>query len=156
ISHWGTSVIMDGRFDDDKSLVFTYGQRTATSLSSGQTKALMAIRVAPSADNGVAAAFDSIRTELIDFCYTQFKDFPALFTPCENTPNSIEEWEQYYMSGIKDFHTSGKVSSSLGIPMFLLTTQSKYTMPDGSDVKLPINNYSQALVEIESFVNKLR
>jgi len=57
ISHWGTSVIMDGRFDDDKSLVFTYGQRTATSLTAGQTKALMAIRVAPSVDNGIAAAF---------------------------------------------------------------------------------------------------
>jgi len=28
ISHWGTSVIMDGQFNDDKSLVFTYGQRT--------------------------------------------------------------------------------------------------------------------------------
>jgi hypothetical protein len=26
MSHWGTSVIMDGRFDDDKSLLFTFGQ----------------------------------------------------------------------------------------------------------------------------------
>jgi hypothetical protein len=33
ISHWGTSVIMDGRFDDDKSLLFTYGQTTGTSLA---------------------------------------------------------------------------------------------------------------------------
>ena len=57
ISHWGTSVIMDGRFDDDKSLVFTYGQVTTTNLTAGQTKALMSIRVAPSVDSGVAAAF---------------------------------------------------------------------------------------------------
>jgi hypothetical protein len=57
ISHWGTSVIMDGRFDDDKSLVFTYGQITGTNLTPGQTKALMSIRVAPSVDGGVAAAF---------------------------------------------------------------------------------------------------
>ena len=57
ISHWGTSVIMDGRFDDDKSLVFTYGQITGTSLSPGQTKALLSIRVAPSVDAGVSAAF---------------------------------------------------------------------------------------------------
>jgi len=34
ISHWGTSAIMDGRFDDDKSLLFTYGQTTATGLGS--------------------------------------------------------------------------------------------------------------------------
>jgi hypothetical protein len=57
ISHWGTSVIMDGRYDDDKSLVFTYGQRTATTISPGATRALLAIRVAPSVDNGIAAAF---------------------------------------------------------------------------------------------------
>lgn len=39
ISHWGTSVIMDGRFDEDKSLIFTYGQSTLTSLgpSNGTT-----------------------------------------------------------------------------------------------------------------------
>ncbi|MBW4478715.1 MAG: ParA family protein [Tolypothrix brevis GSE-NOS-MK-07-07A] len=107
-------------------------------------------------NDGVAAAFDSIRTELITFCYDQFKKFPSLFALCENTPTSKEEWENYYVSGIKDFHTSGKVSSSLGIPMFLLPNQSKYTMPDGSDVKLPSSNYSEALENIESFVNKLR
>jgi hypothetical protein len=32
ISHWGTSVIMDGGFDDDKSLVFTYGQTRKTTV----------------------------------------------------------------------------------------------------------------------------
>ena len=61
ISHWGTSVIMDGRFDDDKSLVFTYGQTTFTNLAAagnaGSTKALFSIRVAPSIDNGISAAF---------------------------------------------------------------------------------------------------
>jgi hypothetical protein len=57
ISHWGTSVIMDGRYDDDKSLIFTYGQRTPTTIAPGATRALLAIRVAPSVDNGVAAAF---------------------------------------------------------------------------------------------------
>jgi len=57
ISHWGTSVIMDGNFDEDKSLVFTYGQRTSTSITAGASRALMAIRVAPSVDNGIAAAF---------------------------------------------------------------------------------------------------
>jgi hypothetical protein len=57
ISHWGTSVIMDGRFDDDKSLVFTYGQSTTTNLSPGQSKALLSIRVAPSVDGGVSAGF---------------------------------------------------------------------------------------------------
>jgi hypothetical protein len=61
ISHWGTSVIMDGRFDDDKSLVFTYGQVGITTLAvagnAGSSRALIAIRVAPSVDNGISAAF---------------------------------------------------------------------------------------------------
>jgi len=59
ISHWGTSVIMDGRFDDDKSLVFTYGQNAFTNITPGlaNQKALFSIRVAPSVDNGIAAAF---------------------------------------------------------------------------------------------------
>jgi hypothetical protein len=40
ISHWGTSVIMDGTFDEDKSLIFTYGQSTLTALggSGGTTQ----------------------------------------------------------------------------------------------------------------------
>lgn len=32
ISHWGTSVIMDGGFDDDKSLIFTFGQTVPTTI----------------------------------------------------------------------------------------------------------------------------
>ena len=33
ISHWGTASIMDGRFDDDKSLIFTFGQSTGTAIA---------------------------------------------------------------------------------------------------------------------------
>ena len=57
ISHWGTSVIMDGRFDEDKSLIFTYGQTTTTTVGAGATRALMSIRVAPSVDSSVGGAF---------------------------------------------------------------------------------------------------
>jgi hypothetical protein len=48
---------MDGRFDDDKSLLFTYGQSVATNIPVGQTRALFSIRIAPSVDNGLPAAF---------------------------------------------------------------------------------------------------
>jgi hypothetical protein len=57
ISHWGTSVIMDGRFDDDKSLLFTYGQTVTSSIAPGTTRALFSIRVSPSVDNGLPAGF---------------------------------------------------------------------------------------------------
>jgi hypothetical protein len=52
LSHWGSSVIMDGRFDDDKSLIFNYGTTTPVATSSINPVVLMAIRVAPSVDNG--------------------------------------------------------------------------------------------------------
>ena len=57
ISHWGTASIMDGRFDDDKSLVFTFGTTAVTTIAAGTSIALMSIRVAPSADNGQIGAF---------------------------------------------------------------------------------------------------
>lgn len=53
ISHWGSSVIMDGRYDDDKSLVFNAGMNTTLSnLALGTRFALMSVRLSPSVDNG--------------------------------------------------------------------------------------------------------
>jgi hypothetical protein len=57
VSHWGTAVIMDGRFDPDKSLLFTYGQSGVTEIAAGVTKSLFSIRLAPSVDNSVGAVF---------------------------------------------------------------------------------------------------
>jgi hypothetical protein len=56
ISHWGSSVIMDGRFDDDKSLVFVGGMnRTQTISNIGQDiiVPLVSLRISPSVDNGL-------------------------------------------------------------------------------------------------------
>lgn len=57
VSHWGTAVIMDGRFDNDKSFIFTYGQRETTTIPAGATRSLFSIRLAPSVDNSVGAVF---------------------------------------------------------------------------------------------------
>jgi hypothetical protein len=57
ISHWGSAIMMDGRYDDDKSLVFVGGMnRTQTITNIGQdiTVPLVSIRVAPSVDNGLS------------------------------------------------------------------------------------------------------
>jgi hypothetical protein len=53
LSHWGTSVIMDGRFDDDKSFVFTQGMSVARSVPPGQRMAIQSFRVSPSVSNGI-------------------------------------------------------------------------------------------------------
>jgi hypothetical protein len=52
LSHWGSSAIMDGRYDDDKSLIFNYGTTTAITTTSTTPIVIMAIRIAPSVDNG--------------------------------------------------------------------------------------------------------
>jgi len=54
ISHWGSSVIMDGRFDDDKSFVFNAGFNTPLSnLVINNRTPIMSIRLGPSVDNGL-------------------------------------------------------------------------------------------------------
>lgn len=54
LSHWGSSVIMDGRFDDDKSFVFNAGFNTSlTNIATTKRTPLMSIRLAPSVDNGL-------------------------------------------------------------------------------------------------------
>jgi hypothetical protein len=54
VSHWGSAVIMDGRYDDDKSFIFQAGMATAiTNLAAAGTAALLSIRLAPSVDSGI-------------------------------------------------------------------------------------------------------
>jgi hypothetical protein len=52
LSHWGSSVIMDGRYDDDKSLIFNYGTTTAITTTNTNPIIILAIRLAPAVDNG--------------------------------------------------------------------------------------------------------
>ena len=56
INHWGTSVMMDGRFDDDKSFVFTRGIITTLAVAASANNALMSLRIAPMASNGSASS----------------------------------------------------------------------------------------------------
>ena len=57
ISHWGSSVIMDGRLDDDRAYVYTAATKRQGGIQSGQTRAIIALRVAPSVDNGIPGNF---------------------------------------------------------------------------------------------------
>jgi hypothetical protein len=54
ISHWGSSVIMDGRYDNDKSLIFVAGMTNSVlNLNSSTVQPLISLRIAPSIDNGI-------------------------------------------------------------------------------------------------------
>jgi len=56
ISHWGTSVIMDGGYDDDRSIVFSFGKRRETVVNAGTSIVVAAIRLAPAVDNSITGA----------------------------------------------------------------------------------------------------
>jgi hypothetical protein len=53
ISHWGTSVIMDGQFENDKLLQFVYGEPGPTNVPPGTTTALVSLRPSPAVDSGI-------------------------------------------------------------------------------------------------------
>ena len=100
ISHWGTAAIMDGRFDDDKSLIFTYGTTSATTVAAGSSIALLGIRVGPSVDNGQVGLFGNreiinrMQLKLDSFGLTQTGTAqPLLVTLVLNgTPSSTTAW----------------------------------------------------------------
>jgi hypothetical protein len=55
ISHWGSSAIMDGQYNDDKSLLLNYGMTTPLTTSGTGSFALLAVRIAPSVDTGTTS-----------------------------------------------------------------------------------------------------
>lgn len=57
ISHWGSSVIMEGRYDDDRAYVYTVGSKTQRTIPTGATRAIVAVRVSPSVDNSIPDNF---------------------------------------------------------------------------------------------------
>ncbi len=76
LSHWGSSVIMDGEFDDDKSLVFNYGTTAPISINNATTVPILAIRVAPSTDNGTIGLLGV--KEVINRVQLQLQDMAAV------------------------------------------------------------------------------
>ena len=104
---------------------------------------------------GVARAYDSLKDELVAFSYDQFSKLPQYFATSSPVPRTLQEWERAYVSDVKDFHTAGKVSATLGIPLEQLPLRSSYRMPDGDIVTLPPSNYTQAVEDIRAFVSKI-
>jgi hypothetical protein len=133
ISHWGTSVIMDGRFDDDKSLVFTYGQVAGVTIPSNGTRALFSIRVAPSVDNSIGGNFGARelinRMQLVlrqlDISSQAFGNssllvrvylnaLPSTSTPWTNAVGNVTSISNSSLAQIADYSTGGGTTVSGG------------------------------------------
>jgi hypothetical protein len=57
VSHWGVSVIMDGRYDNDKEVRFVAGMLRYLICQAGIRRPLLAVRIAPSVDSGIGRSF---------------------------------------------------------------------------------------------------
>lgn len=115
ISHWGTSVIMDGKYDDDASLIFTYGQTGTVSIPGGQSRALFAIRLAPSVDNSSAANFG--QRELINRMQLKLRGL-GVTTPNSGTNYLVRAYLNAIPSvgatwALPNFFEAGTANSSL-------------------------------------------
>ena len=56
VNHWGSSYILDGKFDTDRGYYFNY-QQAVTGLASGNTVTAFFLRLAPSVSNSIAGQF---------------------------------------------------------------------------------------------------
>ena len=106
-------------------------------------------------NQGVATAYEAVRNELVSFTYSTYCSHPQFFAEVDPVPTTKKRWEALFVADTKDFHTAGKVSAGLGIPLHRLPLRSSYTMPDGTLISLPPGNYSEALKHIKDFVNDL-
>jgi hypothetical protein len=78
-SHWGSAVIMDGRFDEDKAYIFQTGMASSLIIPRGSTTTrygLLSLRVAPSVDNGMVGVFG--QRELINRMQLTLKQMDVL------------------------------------------------------------------------------
>ena len=53
LTHWGSALLMDGSFDQDRGYFFNYSNTNVTFNGSNQTRNAFAIRLAPSVSNGI-------------------------------------------------------------------------------------------------------
>ena len=110
LSHWGSSVIMDGRFDDDKSLIFNYGTTTAITTTSTTPIVIMAIRLAPAVDNGTTGLLGA--KEIINRSQLQLTELGLYTTGTGYLINLILNG---YASGAMSGSFTSPVQSASGI-----------------------------------------
>ncbi len=105
---------------------------------------------------GVAKAYKYIQEQLIDFCYEQYQNFPQYFTEKDNSLNCLSAWQNTYVTDVKDFHSAGKISASLGIPLHQLPKLGEtFIMPDGKEIPLKKDRYKEAVENVKYLVSKL-
>jgi hypothetical protein len=138
-SHWGSSVIMDGGYDDDKSFVFQTGMRTGNTVATGSPNtdfALLSLRLAPSVDNGVVGVLG--QREIINRMQLTLEDLGVLAESSGTAPGKFlvkvilngrpsvtKPWQNVGGSSLSQFinHASGEtITGGESIYSFFIST----------------------------------
>lgn len=141
LAHWGSSVIMDGNFDDDKSLVFNYGTTTAISLNAGTTVPILAIRIAPSADNGTTGLLGV--KETINRLQLQLTDMAAVTSGAVLINLILNGFCTGFTGAFTTVATGSQVSSSLA--QVAVNTSNTATITGGESVTALYSNGVNAI-----------
>ena len=136
LAHWGSSVIMDGMFNDDKSLVFNYGTTSTISLNAGTTVPIMAIRIAPSADNGVTGLL-GVR-ETINRLQLQLTDMAAVTSGAVLINLILNGFCTGFSGTFQSIATGTQISSSLA--QVAVNTSNTATISGGESVTALYSN----------------
>jgi hypothetical protein len=136
LAHWGSSVIMDGLFDDDKSLVFNFGTTSTISLNAGTTVPIMAIRVAPTADNGTTGLLGI--KETINRMQLQLNDMAVVSSGAILVNLILNGTCTGFSGSFQSIAASGQISSSLA--QVAVNTTNTATITGGESVTALYSN----------------
>jgi hypothetical protein len=157
VNHWGTSAIMDGGFDDDKSFVFTTGMTQFANVFAGQSNAIISLRSAPSVYTGVPGGFIGAR-EIVNrmqltprsmSIYSNGSFLIQLFLNA-TVSNSRPGWTNVGGSSLAQyqFHSNATTVSG-GEPIFAFYTETEATaVAGGPGPATAYNVTAQSLTEI--------
>lgn len=106
-------------------------------------------------NSGVASAFGSVNNEIVSFCWDQYQKDPSIFASTSSLIQNKHNFEKTFFSEVKDFHTAGRISATLGIPLYELTRKTSYYMPDMTHVVCPRDRYAESLQHLNAFVSKI-
>ena len=78
LTHWGSSVIMDGGYDEDRGIQFNTRMKRYLSIAANASRPVLSLRIAPSVDNGIGRNFG--KREVVNTMQLVLKQIEALGT----------------------------------------------------------------------------
>jgi hypothetical protein len=78
LTHWGSSIIMDGGYDEDRGIQFNTRMKRYLRIAANESRPIMSLRIAPSVDNGIGRNFG--KREIVNTMQLTLQQVEALGT----------------------------------------------------------------------------